>query len=80
MAKAAPRDDIAAAVARLADELLDARTGDGQAPAAGLDRLRRRLRASEAVLWLCDGNDVSPTRDFYPSTSPLQRGGAVRSG
>ena len=46
-----PRD-IAAAVKRLADSLLDPRCA-GDAPAA-LEQLRLDLHADDAFLWLCD--------------------------
>ena len=59
--------DIASAVASLANELLamfPARDG-----AALLDRLRRRLSASEAVVWACEGHAIR--RVLWSGEGPL---------
>ena len=57
MVKAEPPRDIAAAVRRLADTLLDPRCpGDA---AAALEQLRLDLHADDAFLWLCDAARAS---------------------
>jgi len=58
MIKALPaRCDVAAAVASLANELLTAFPGRPDGPAL-LDRLRRRLTATDAVVWACEGKVI----------------------
>ena len=55
MAKILPmRDELSVIVANLADDLVQARSG-WLDPVAALDRVRRRLGAVEALVWLCDG-------------------------
>ena len=51
------RCDVAAAVTRLAGELVIAPSS--RARSAVLDQLRRRLHASDALLWLCNGTEAS---------------------
>jgi PAS domain S-box-containing protein len=58
MKKAAPtRCDVGAAVTRLAGELVIAPSS--RTRSAALDQLRRRLHASDALLWLCSGIQAS---------------------
>src|SRR6185503_78094 len=58
MKKAVPaRCDVGAAVTRLAGELVVAPSS--RARSAVLDQLRRRLHASDALLWLCNGVQAS---------------------
>src|SRR5688572_6994147 len=59
MKKMSARCDTAAAVAYLADELLNPPPGAAGAPAVILDHLRRRLHAIDALVWLCDGTRAS---------------------
>src|SRR5688572_814477 len=59
MKKMAARCDTAAAVAYLADELLNPPPGAAGAPAVILDHLRSRLHAIDALVWLCDGTRAS---------------------
>ena len=51
------RCDVGAAVTRLAGELVIAPSS--RARSAVLDQLRRRLHASDALLWLCNGTQAS---------------------
>jgi len=58
MIKAQPtRCDVASAVASLANELVTTFPGQPDC-AALLDRLRRRLNASDAVVWACEGQVI----------------------
>ena len=58
MVKALPAHcDVASAVASLANELLTTFPGQPDG-AALLDRLRRRLNASDAVVWVCEGKVI----------------------
>jgi PAS domain S-box-containing protein len=50
------RGDVAAAMTDLADELLSERRGSTEVAARALERLRRRLYATQAVIWI-----VTPT-------------------
>jgi PAS domain S-box-containing protein len=46
--------DVGAAVAQLADDLLNPSSGAAN-PSAALDHLRQRLHGADALVWLCDG-------------------------
>ena len=48
------RDELSVIVANLADDLVQARSG-WLDPVAALDRVRRRVGAVEALVWMCDG-------------------------
>ena len=52
------RFDVMGAVAHLTDELLNPPSGMAD-PVAALDHLRRRLHATDALVWSCDGGRAS---------------------
>jgi hypothetical protein len=59
MIKALPaRCDVASAVASLANEMLTTTFPGRPDGAALLDRLRRRLNATDAVVWVCEGKVI----------------------
>jgi PAS domain S-box-containing protein len=63
-----PRYDIMGAVAHLADELLNPPSGSVD-PVAALDHLRRRLHATDALVWSCD--DGRASRALHVGTSAV---------